>query len=219
RVLVPMTPAAGFQYPKLPEVNYVDREVFAKLRRLNIVPSELAEDAEFLRRVYLDTIGCLPSPEEVRAFLADQAPDKRAKKIDELLAHPMHAALWATKFSDITGNDTDALENPQQIRPKRSQMWHDWFRKRLAENLPYDEIVRGVLCATSRNDQAPEEWIKVVNESDEALKTGFDTKYAERPTLDMFWRRQQNVTIEQWGEKTAAAFMGIRLECCQCHKH
>src|SRR5262245_23542819 len=109
RVLVPMPAASGFRYPRVPEVNYIDREVFAKLRRLNIVPSDLASDAEFLRRVTIDTIGCLPSPEEVRTFLADKSPNKRARKIDELLAHPLHAALWATKFSDITGNNTLAF--------------------------------------------------------------------------------------------------------------
>ena len=126
-------------------------------KRLNIVPSDLSSDTEFLRRVTIDTIGSLPTPEEVRDFLADARPDKRAQKIDELLAHPLHAALWATKFCDITGNNTDALENPQQRRPKLSQMWHDWFRKRFAENMPYDEIVHGVLCATSRDGKSPED--------------------------------------------------------------
>src|SRR5439155_19894017 len=115
-------------------VNDIDREVFAKLRRLNIVPSDLAGDAEFLRRVTIDTIGTLPTPDEYRRFLADPGSDKRARKIDELLAHPMPAALWATKFCDVTGNNTDLLENPQPRRPKLSQMWHDWFRKRLAAN-------------------------------------------------------------------------------------
>jgi hypothetical protein len=219
RVLVPRAREAGFRYPDVPEVNYLDRAVFAKLRRLNIVPSDLSGDAEFLRRVTIDTIGTLPSPDEVRAFLADKDPNKRARKIDELLAHPMHAALWATKFCDITGNNTDALEQPAQLRPKRSQMWHDWFRKRVAENMPYDEMVRGVLCATSRDGLSPEAWIKQVRNLDEAAAKGFDSTYADRPSLDLFWRRQQNVPIEQWGEKTAAAFLGVRLECAQCHKH
>jgi hypothetical protein len=219
RVLVPVACPPDFHYPAVPEVNYIDHEVFAKLRRLNIVPSGLAEDNEFLRRVTIDTIGSLPSPEEVRAFLADSDPNKRTRKIDELLAHPLHAALWATKFSDITGNNTDALEQPQQLKPKRSQMWYDWFRKRLAENRPYDEIVRGVLCATSRDGQTPEEWLKQTTEIEDAAQTGFATAYADRPSLDLFWRRQQAVTVEEWGEKTAAAFMGVRLECAQCHKH
>jgi hypothetical protein len=219
RVLVPMPAEAGSRYPDLPTTNYIDAEVFAKLRRLNIVPSELSSDVQFLRRVTIDTIGTLPTPDEVRAFLADPDPAKRARKIDELLEHPLHAALWATKFSDITGNNTAALENPQPLQPKRSQMWHDWLRKRFAENMPYDEMVRGVLCATSRDGLAPDEWIKQVREIDEAASKGFATGYAERPSLDLFWRRQQPVPLEQWGEKIAAAFLGVRLECAQCHKH
>jgi hypothetical protein len=219
RVLVPYAAPAGFQYPRVPEVNYVDHEVFAKLRRLNIVPSDLASDGEFLRRVTIDTIGSLPTPDEVRAFLADRDPSKREKKVDELLAHPLHAALWATKFCDVTGNNTDALENPQNLRAKRSQMWHDWLRKRFAQNVPYDEIVRGILCATSRDGKSPEDWLKEEKATDEAMGKGFDTSYADKPTLDLFWRRQQPVAVEQWGEKTAAAFMGVRLECAQCHKH
>jgi hypothetical protein len=219
RVMVPVSVPAGFRYPEVATDNYVDREVFAKLRLLNIVPSGMTDDLEFLRRVTIDTIGSLPSPEEVRAFAQDKSPDKRARKIDELLTNPLHAAVWATKLSDITGNNTDALENPQNLRPKRSQMWFDWLRKRFAENRPYDEIVHGILCATSRDGLAPEDWIKQTQAIDEAMETGFHTPYADRPTLDLFWRRQQNVAIEQWGEKTAAAFMGVRLECAQCHKH
>jgi hypothetical protein len=219
RVLIPMDAPPGFVYPKVPTVNYIDREVFARLKQLNMVPSELASDTEFLRRVYLDTIGTLPTPDEVRDFLANKNPNKRAQKIDELLAHPLHAALWASKFCDITGNNTNALEQPVQLKPKRSQMWHDWFRKRLAENMPYDEIVRGVLCATSRDGKSPQEWLDQVKVIDEEATKGFSSSYAQRPSLDLFWRRQQIVPIEQWGEKTAAAFMGIRLECAQCHKH
>src|SRR5581483_1876667 len=101
RVMVPNEAAPGFKYPAVPEVNDIDREVFGKLKRLNIVPSDLSGDLEFLRRIYIDTVGTLPTPEEARAFLADKSADKRAKKIDELLAHPNHAALWATKFCDI----------------------------------------------------------------------------------------------------------------------
>jgi hypothetical protein len=219
RVLVPVELPPRVAYPQVAAANYIDREVFARLRKLNMVPSELADDAEFLRRVTIDTIGNLPSLDEVRAFLADTRPDKRARKIDELLAHPLHAALWATKFCDITGNDTQALEQPVPLKAKRSQMWYEWFRKRLVENMPYDEIVRGVLCATSREGKSPTEWLKETKEIEEAAYTRYDTPYVDRQTLDLFWRRQQQVPIELWGEKTAAAFMGIRLECAQCHKH
>ena len=160
----------------MPEVNYIDREVFAKLRRLNIVPSDLSGDAEFLRRVTIDTIGTLPTPEGgPRLPGRHRAATSGRGRSMSCWPTRMHAALWATKFCDITGNNTDALENPQQRRPKLSQMWHDWFRKRIAENMPYDEIVRGVLCATSRDGQSPEEYVKQNTELDEAdADKGFD---------------------------------------------
>lgn len=219
-VLVPVDVPAHFVYPRVPEKSYLDRLVFDRLKKLKMVPSELSSDTEFLRRVYIDTIGRLPEPAEIRAFLKDRRADKRARKIDELLEHPLHAALWATKFCDITGNDTLSLENPQQLKYKRSQMWHDWFRKRVQENMPYDEIVRGVLVATSRDGKSPEAWANEEYKLSAKALEGYDfDEYASRPSLDLYWRRQQRVPIEQWGERTAAAFMGIRLECAQCHKH
>jgi hypothetical protein len=204
----------------MPEVNYIDREVFAKLKRLNIIPSELAGDTEFLRRISIDTIGCLPTPEEVRAFLADRSPDKRAKKIDELLTRPLHGALWATKFSDITGNSTPELAiKDAKMQGKYSQLWHDWFRKRINDNMPYDQIVRGVLCATSREGRTPEEWLKEMRTVEEGAATNVSRGYAERGSLDLFWRIGRAPTLESLGERTAAAFLGVRLECAQCHKH
>jgi hypothetical protein len=217
RALVPFESPPEAVYPDVPEVNFIDRDVFAKLKGLNIEPSGLADDAEFLRRVTIDTIGTLPSPGEVRSFLADTGPQKRAGKIEQLLAHPLHAALWATKLCDMTGNDTEALEPP---RERRSQMWHDWFRKRVAEDRPYDEIVRDILCATSRGGQSLEDWCDRVQAVEDAARRGFDTTYAENPHLDLFWRREQRaVPIEQWGERVATAFLGVRLACAQCHKH
>lgn len=218
RVLVPVPVGKG-AYPKVPETNYIDTEVFAKLKKMNVVPSALASDEMFLRRLYIDTLAQLPPPEVVRGFLADPDPKKREKMIDHLLANPLHAAVWATKFSDTTGNNTPALEVPNQSQPKRSQMWHDWLRKRIADNTPYDQMVRDIVTATSRDGLSPEEWIAFVKKVDEQSAKGFSTDYPNKKTLDLFWRRQQQVPIEVWGEKVAAAFLGVRLECAQCHKH
>jgi len=218
RVLVP-APAQPGGFPNLPQANPIDREVFAKLKLLNMIPAGLAADEVFLRRIYIDTIAQLPSPAEARAFLADKDPKKREKLIDKLLAHPLHAALWATKLSDVTGNNTQALEQPQQMQVRRSQMWHDWLRKRIADNAPYDQLARDILTATSRDAMSPEEWIAFVKKIDGQATMGPTTDYPNKKTLDLFWRRQQQVPIEQWGEKVAAAFLGVRLECAQCHKH
>jgi hypothetical protein len=218
RVLVP-APARPGGYPAVPEVNYIDKEVFAKLKMMNMIPSDLASDATFIRRAYIDTLAQLPTPDEVREFLADKDPKKREKLIDKLLAHPLHAAVWATKFSDVTGNNTVALEQPVGAQTKRSQMWHDWLRKRIADNTPYDQMVRDILTATSLDGQKVEDWIAFQKKIDEQLDKGVRTDYPEKKTLDLFWRRQQQVPTEQWGEKVAAAFLGVRLECAQCHKH
>ncbi|HKB39006.1 MAG TPA: DUF1549 and DUF1553 domain-containing protein, partial [Gemmataceae bacterium] len=224
RVYVPVPVKKDFVYPLTLENNLVDHEVFARLRRLNIVPSDLADDATFLRRVTLDVIGTLPSPDEVRAFLKDQNPLKRSRKIEELLAHPMHAALWAMRFCDITGANVDVMDSPPPLRARQARMWHDWFRKRLTDNVRYDRIVHGVLCATSRKKgQDVRDWIRDEVTLHEELAKGFVSAYAAKSSLDLFWRRSGPegiaFTPEQMGELTAAAFLGVRLECAQCHKH
>jgi hypothetical protein len=130
--------------------------------------------------------------------------------------------VWATKFSDITGNDTDNMEVVQGqglARPKLSQMWHDWLRKRFAANMPYDQIVHGVLCATTREGKSPAEYLEWFKGLEAAAGKSFETPYADRETLDLFWRRRDNPPPEKYGERVAAAFLGVRLECAQCHKH
>ena len=92
--------------PSVPTPTRVDELVVAKLRKLGIVPSEICTDTEFLRRLSLDMTGSLPAPREVEAFLADPSPSKREQKIDELSKRPTYAAWWATKFCDITGDNT-----------------------------------------------------------------------------------------------------------------
>ena len=192
------------------------------MKRLNVVPSDLATDEEFLRRVTIDTTGGLPPPDEVRAFVADPDPKKREKKIDQLLAHPLHAALWATKFCDITACNVDAMGASPEQRTKLAQMWHDWFRKRIAANVPYDKIARGVLTATSRDGHELTDWIAAEAERDRTNRKGFDPTYRERDTLDLYWRRfeaEEFFPLEKMAELTATAFLGVRLECAQCHRH
>ncbi len=222
RVLVP----TGRRVDTLegPPSGLVDREVDARLRALGIEPSGPASDAEFLRRASLDAIGALPSPDEVRGFLADRSLDKRSRKVDALLAHPLHAALWAARYLDITGCDVDAMERPDDLRAPRAAMWHAWFRRRFAENVPYDAIARGILCATSRDGRDVETWLGEEAGRLSAAKSGAgaEADYASKPGLDLFWRRFANdeyFPIEQMAERTAVALMGVRLECAQCHKH
>ena len=99
RVTVPYAEIANF--PELPKLNFIDELVIAKWRRVGLLPSELCTDAEFLRRAYLDAIGTLPKPEEIRAFLADTDPDKRKRLIQTLVERPEYVDWWTLKWADI----------------------------------------------------------------------------------------------------------------------
>ncbi len=220
-VLVPFT-SDGNNLPAPPSNNLIDETVGTRLQRLALTVSPPASDAEFLRRATLDVIATLPTPEEVRRFLSDPAPDKRERKIDELLAHPRRAAVWATKLCDLTGCNIDTLESPEPLRVKRAKMWHDWFRQRFAENVRYDAMVHDVLCATSRQGQLVETWMDQEAALLRAAETGFETNYAERESLDLFWRRtgpDGQIAVEDFAELTASAFLGLRLHCARCHHH
>ncbi|HZT82914.1 MAG TPA: DUF1553 domain-containing protein [Gemmataceae bacterium] len=131
--------------------NYVDDLVLKKLQALHIPPSPDCTDAEFVRRAYLDAIGTLPTPEEVRQFVADRSPDKRAKLIDALLGRPEFVDYWTYKWCDLLLVSTRKL--PQQ------GVWafYQFIRQSVADNKPWDRFAREVVTAkgsTLRNGAA-----------------------------------------------------------------
>jgi hypothetical protein len=125
-------------YPAVPRNNFIDDHVFAKLRKFQIVPSDLADDPEFLRRVCLDLAGVLPPPQRVREFLASRDPQKREKVIDALIASPEFVDYWTFRFADlfrvsIFGNG---------LSPKWMEEYWEWIRANIQNNRPYDEVAR-----------------------------------------------------------------------------
>lgn len=131
----------GFKVAEVPQDNVVDRTVFAKLNRMRIAPSEVCTDQEFVRRVYLDTLGILPTPGEVEAFLNNSAPDRRAKLIDALLDRPEFYDFWTLKFADIL------RANGRLIQSKGTYVFTRWIRAQLEQNTPMDRFVRELLTA------------------------------------------------------------------------
>ncbi len=128
-------------YARLPRRNFIDGHVWDKLRRLGITPSEPAGDAVFLRRASLDVLGRLPTPEEVRAFLADTAPDRRARLVDRLLERPEYADYWANKWADLL------RPNPYRVGIKAVYNLDAWLRDAFRRNEPYDRFVRDIVTA------------------------------------------------------------------------
>src|SRR5262249_8374765 len=152
--------------------------------------SELADDGEFLRRVSLDLTGTLPTADEVRAFLSDRSPAKRSHKIEELLQRPEYAMFWATKFSDLTGNDDRFTPLP---RPKTAWLWYNWLRDKLQKNVPYDELAAGFVTATTREGRSAEATVEEYKKLSAGITDGFEAAaYAERKTNDIFWKKAGN---------------------------
>ncbi len=154
---VPARP--GFAWPETPESNYIDHHVLAKLRTLRMAPSALAPDAVFLRRVYLDTLGILPTPEETRTFLADTHPDKRARRIDALLQRPEFADFWSLKWSDLLHCEEKTLDR------KGVQVFHDWIRRSIADGKPLNEFARELVAGRgSTYSQPAANWYRALRD-------------------------------------------------------
>lgn len=219
-VIRPVSSQVGDNYPLVETNTRIDELVVQKLKKLGVVPSPTATDAEFLRRVSLDITGTLPSPQEIRAFVADKSGDKRARKIDELLARPAYAAWWATRFSDWTGNSDDQLNNAATMRGKGGQEWYDWLRVRLEKNASYDDIVEGLVMATGReNGETYRDYCAKLSEI-YRRKEGTDGPiYSERETMQHFWARTNFRQPEDRVVAFSYTFLGIRIQCAQCHKH
>jgi hypothetical protein len=216
-VILPVSDAVADKYPSVPAPTKVDELVVQKLRKVGIIQADLCTDAEFLRRVSLDMTGTLPTPMEIEAFLADTAPDKRAAKVDELLARPTYAAWWTTKLCDLLGNSEQNLPvgGEQGLRREKSAQWYDWIYRRIENNTPYDKLVEGIVLGRSR--QAGQSVADYCGEMSAYFRADQPADFAARETLPYFWTRGRFTPPQPL--RFSYAFLGIRLECAQCHKH
>ncbi len=164
RVLVPHPkPLAA---SRLPQFNLIDKLVDAKLAKLNVAPSGLCDDADFLRRVFLDLTGTLPTPEEARKFLADTSKDKRAKLVGALLDRPEFADLWALRWADLLRVDRQPLGH------QRTLLYYKWIRDSIATNKPFDEFARELVTAEGPvTEVGPANFFKVVTKPGEVAGT------------------------------------------------
>jgi hypothetical protein len=144
--------AAGlnpFETPNASVPEYrIDELVFAQLKKLGIPPANVCSDAVFVRRVYLDVIGTLPTAAEAKEFLLDTRPDKRRALIDRLLARDEFADYWAMKWSDLL---RVKAEFPINLWPNAAQEYHHWILTSIQENKPYDQFVREMITASGSN--------------------------------------------------------------------
>ena len=173
---VPLTP---------PEKTFIDTLVFAKQRQLGIPPSPLCDDATFMRRVSIDVAGRLPTVSEVEQFIADPDPAKRDRLVDRLADSPGYADYFSNKWATVLRNKRrNATDVPYTYK------FHGWIRRALRENMPYDQLVRGVLTATGDPETHP----------------------------PVAWYREVSTSTQQM-EDVAQLFLGMRMACAKCHHH
>jgi len=153
-VIVPVTilnPAPGFEWKQLSQHNYIDENIDAKLRRLKIQPSEVADDSTFVRRVYVDLVGIPPTPAEARDFIEDPEKSrlKRIRLIDNLMKRTEFVDHWALKWGDLLQS------NRKYLGEKGTWAFRQWIRDQIGSNRPYDQVVRELITSTGSTYQNP----------------------------------------------------------------
>ena len=170
--------------PVMEARNEIDQLIQQKLVKLRLGPAAACDDGTYLRRVFVDIIGQLPTPEEVRAFLADEREDKRALVVEELLQRPEFPDVWAMTWAEVLRIE------PQNLEQKGVHIFTRWLREALRDGDPMDDVVRRMLTASGSAFRVPEA---------------------------NYWATSRDPKV--LAENAAQTFLGIRLQCAQCHNH
>ena len=185
RVVIPRPSASVSKRPDwFTKDNPIDNLVWNKWQQLRIGPSELCDDATFLRRLMVKTTGTLPRAKQVREFVANTSPNKRADAIEDALASGEFVSYWTQRWSDIL------MVNSKTIGGRGAYVFHRWIRQQIRTNRPYDEWVRDIIVASGNSGQ-----VGPAN----------------------FYRGQR--TAEDVTNAISQAFLGVRMDCAQCHHH
>ncbi|WP_246109736.1 DUF1549 and DUF1553 domain-containing protein [Roseimaritima multifibrata] len=177
-------PTSPSLFAKAPRENFIDELVLEQLQTLNLPPSPRCDDETFLRRAFLDTVGRLPNEQQRQIYLSTPAPERRSQLIQRLLSSEDYVDYWTYKWSDML------LINGNRLRPQAVQAYYKWIRGAVAEDRPWDKIVRQILTATGVSTE-----------------NGATNFYA------------LHQTPEEMTENACQAFMGLSIGCAKCHNH
>ncbi|HMC64009.1 MAG TPA: DUF1549 and DUF1553 domain-containing protein [Gemmataceae bacterium] len=180
----------------------IDGHIAAPWKSSRVQPAAPADDAEFLRRISLDLIGRIPSATEARDFINDKSPDKRRRVVERLLKHPSYVEHFTTTWRHLLLPETDGNGEVQG----QLNAFNAWLRKQIAENIAYDRMVRELLT---------------VPFGTERLRGRGKAAREEQPGAPSplaFYLAKEGKP-ENLAASTAQLFLGVRLECAQCHDH
>ncbi|MSR50585.1 MAG: DUF1549 domain-containing protein [Gemmataceae bacterium] len=174
-----------FSFPATPEKNYIDTLVNAKLKNLRIAPSATCSDEVFLRRIFIDLTGMLPSVEEYKTFMTNKSADKREQLVKDLMERKEFSELWVLKWAELL-----QIRSSNQVSYKATLLYYNWLQDRIARNVPLNQWVQELLGANGGTFNNPV------------------TNYYQNET-----------DILKVTENVAQVFMGMRIQCAQCHNH
>ena len=185
---------AGFAWSPMPEYNSVDTHVNAKLQQRKILPSDECSDAEYIRRVYLDLTGIVPTAAQARAFVEDRTPsqDKRKALVDRLLGGRDYVAYWSNRWADLLQC------NSKTLGEKGVWGYREWIRQAVAQNKPYDVFARELITAQGSSLTNPAvNYFRTLKDRDDAGA----------------------LTTNKITEDVSQTFLGVRFSCNKCHDH
>ncbi len=180
-----------YERPNLAETNYIDTLVDENLHKLRILPSGICTDEEFVRRAFIDIAGVYPEAKDMRAFLADASPNKRAALVDSLLERKEFTELWVMKWAELLQIRSGIAGN-NNVPPfyKNALLYYNWLSERIGKNIPINEIVVELLSATGGT--------------------------VSNPAVNFYQTELDQLKLT---ENVAQVFMGMRIQCAQCHNH
>lgn len=179
----------------------IDQHLASRWATLGVEPAPLADDAEWMRRLYLDLTGKIPTVSQARAYLDDPAPDKRQRLVEHLLASPAYVTHFANVWRALLIPEASANPQLRFLVPG----FEGWLRKQLAENHGYDQFVRNLLSAPVATRAGNRRQMMTLPDLDGLSPLGFFVAKEVKP--------------ENLAAVTARLFLGVRLECAQCHDH
>lgn len=191
-----VTPPAKGEIVVPASVNFVDDEIFGKMKADGVAPAPVASDAEFLRRASLDITGQIPTSAAVKTFLADTAADKRTKTIDAMLASDGYVDRWTLWFGDLVQNVRQSTNSREAAQGRNA--YYNFIRSSIKDNRPYDQLVRDII--TSSGDS-----------------------FVDATGGTNYWVRQvqPNGPIQDTYDNLAAhsgeKFLGMPMLCLSCH--
>jgi hypothetical protein len=187
-------------YAGAPRASFIDDLVLEQLRKLRLKPSPAADDATFVRRAFLDTIGRLPTPEEARAFVNDSSPQKHERLADLLLARPEFVDYWTYKWSDVL------LLTGSKLRPAAIAAYDKWLRDRVATNMPWDQLVREVVTARGSSTENGATNFFAVHQDPETMAENVSQAFL---SLSIGCAKCHNHPLEKWTNDQYYAFANL----------